>query len=406
MIKKRFSDSLKSDSFKVKLLSFLLAFGMWVYIMEKEDPIRIESMENVPVSEIINIDEIEEKGLVLAHDAELTVNVDVKGRRSSLLNYIRTGPKVKGMIEDPVPGQNHLFLSISAPSDIEYSFEPKNLYVDLEESIVSKESIDLIQKGQPRETFSIKKISINRDYAYVEGPKSQVDKVSKINAEIDVDGVNKDYSLKVRLIPVDSKNTEVKGVTVDREFIVADVKIEQSKEVPVELLFVNSLGEKVEADSFVPDHEKIVITGSPSKVQVIDKVFSKEIAIQDINRYNDRAVDLQYIEGISMSLNRVNLRVLPEKEVDYSFEIPSSDIRLMTTIREEEIRSALPEMIHVSFRASQSYQQAISEGSIVLKIDNVEPKDVYPIDLFIDYPVNNILVEVKEVLLSKLGENE
>lgn len=395
MMKNRFS-----DSFKVKVLSVLIAFGMWVYIMEKEDPIRIESLESLPISEITNLHEVEERGLTFSYE-DLTVNVDVKGRRSSLLNYIRTKPVVKGTIDNPSSGQNKLLLSIVAPSDIEYSFEPRFLQVELEESVISKEVIEVIPKGQPKESFSIKKINLSRDFAYIEGPKSQVDKVEKLVAELSIDGASKDYSLKVKLTPVDSKGVEIEGVAVDREFIVADVKVEHSKEVPVELIFVNSAGEKVENDSIYPDKEKVVITGPPDKLKTIETVYSQDIFIKDINLYNDRDVDLKRIDGITMNTNRIHLKVNTDKEKDYYFDIDSSNIRLATSLREEEIRAKLPEHIGVSFRASQSYQDKISSESILLSIDNKEDKDSYEIQFSIEYPVNSILLDLKEVVLSK-----
>lgn len=388
------------DNFKVKIVSFFLAFIMWMFVMEKEDPVRIESIENIPVSEITNMDEIKEKGLAIVYDEVLTVNLDLKGRRSSLLDYIRKHPEIKGSIENPEAGKNRLNLFLTAPTDIEYSFEPRVLYVTLEESIVSKENIELSQTGTPKEQFSIKSITTNEKYAYVEGTKSQVDKVAKLVGEVNVENANKDYSSKIRLVPVDSKNAEVLGVSVNKEFILADVKVEQSKDVPIELVFVNSQGDKVENSSIEPSIQTVTITGSPNIIQHIERVYTEDIPVQDINLYSDKGFDLQYIDGVNMSVNRVDLIVQKDKEKQYRFEIPSSEVKLLGDIKTDEIQAALPEYISVEFSSSVEYESILTAESILLKLDNREEKNSYVLEFLIEYPVSDLLMEPKVILLS------
>ena len=57
-----------SGDFKIKLLSILAAFSMWVFVMEEIDPKTIRSVKNIQITEITNIAEIEHEGLTLSYN--------------------------------------------------------------------------------------------------------------------------------------------------------------------------------------------------------------------------------------------------------------------------------------------------------------------------------------------------
>ncbi len=381
-----------SESFKVKILSVLVAFGMWIFVMEKIDPIRVETLENVPISEITNIDNVYENDLAISQDQKLVVNIDFRGKRSSLLNFLRSEPVVKATIQNPVSGENRVELTVTVPTDIEYSIEPSNFYITLEESVVSTRKIEITYTGTPEEEYSVNDLVAAEQEAVVEGAKSQVDKVSKLLGTVNVDGAKKNYTLSVKVIPVDSKGIEVPGVSIKGEYVSVEVKIEQSKVVPIGIRFVDENGEEVANDSYTTDIQSVTITGEPSKLQNITEISTVDISVDDFNQYIDRGFDLEKIDGVKMSVGRVNLQAQADLEQEYVFTIPAEDIHITYTNNADQIRQSLPEQVEIRFSASKSYESTLTEENVKLFVDNKEFADSYGIKYQVGYPVSNVEV--------------
>lgn len=395
MKKKKFS-----PNFKIKILSVLVAFGMWVYVMEEIDPIMVRSLENVPIASIVNSKEITDKGLAVSYDQHLTTSIDFRGKRSSLLSFLSATPSPKGYVENPKIGENELQLSLEAPSDIEYSFDPRNFIITLEESVISEKSIEIINQGTPKGNFSVGEINLSNQRVYIEGPKGQVDKVDRLVGTVSVEGADKDFSVRIQLIPMDAKDVEVGGVIVNGEYVIADVQMEESKEVPIEIVFVNSAGEIVSNKSYKPSVDTVTIIGKPQQIATIQKVQTEKIPVQSINQFIDREFDLVSIPDVNMSVNRISIQLIQEEEILYNFELDPSKIELTNAVNDERILEALPEQINVQFRASKEYETAIDEESLRLYIDNRVDATTYQIRLSIEYPINDLLIEPNQISLN------
>ncbi|MGL5244421.1 MAG: CdaR family protein, partial [Sarcina sp.] len=68
----------KNQTLIVKLICLALSFGLWMYILNVENPIREYRLENVPV-EIINQDVLKEYNLALVPNQKLHVNLNLEG---------------------------------------------------------------------------------------------------------------------------------------------------------------------------------------------------------------------------------------------------------------------------------------------------------------------------------------
>lgn len=389
------------EEHKVFIFSLLAAFCLWIFVMERMDPVIIRSLENVKIKEIVNIKELKEKGLVLSSGQDLSVSVDFRAKRSILLNYIRTVPDVNIRVEKPVVGDNTATLLVDAPSGVEYSFEPKTFTLKLEESAVSEKNIDIHYEGTPKENFLISQIHLSKQKAYVEGAKDRIDKVAKLTGTIDVEGVSKDYSIKARIIPVDADGTEVTDVTVDTDYTIVDVKVDESKEVPVKVRLVNSENKLVEDSSLLPSVEKVTIYGPSDKLDAIQEIATKKILVHDYNQDTDKEFELQAPEGIRLSTQQVKLIEKEDQRDLFTLEIPSSQIVLTGTKNVDKIKKILPPSITVALYTNKDHALSISEKDVQLLIDNTIEAQVYPIRFKAEYPVSYVTLSLNEVTITK-----
>lgn len=389
------------EDLKIKMLSILIAFGMWMYVMEVKNPMMTRNMDNVPIAGITNMTEITEKGLTLSYGQDLSIDIDIRGSRSYVTTYLSSGIKVEGYVDNPKVGDNVMTLSIPSVSGIEYSFNPRVFYVKLEESIIEEKSLNISTSGEPKEDFFVESIELSKEAVYIEGSKTQVDKVEQVIGSVNVENVGRSFSQRVQLTAVDKSGTEVEGVVINGGFVVADITMQKSKEVPVQLNIINSKGEPVESKALKPNIEKVTISGSADLVDAVEKIDTQAISVSDINQYPDKRYDLVSINYIKFSDNRISLVTIAEEEGEYEFSIPRDKIELLGDNKSDEIMNTLPENVLVKFRASKEYIEILGEDAMKLYIDNTVAASTYKLKYAIEYPIVDITLEPSHITITE-----
>ena len=387
------------ENFKIKILSILVAFGMWVYVMEVNDPIMTRTLDNIPISTITNMSEITEKGLTISYGQDLTVDIDIRGSRSYVTTYLSSGVKVEGFVDNPRAGENILTLNLPPVSGIEYSFNPRTFFIKLEESIIEEKNLNISTVGEPKENFSVESITLSKQMVYIEGSKTQVDKVEQIIGNINIENVEKNFSQRVQLTPVDKNGAEVEGVVINGSFVVADVKMQKSKDVPVQLNIVNSFGEIMESKAIKPDKDTITITGSAEIIDTITGVETQLIHISDINQFPEKRYDLTPINYVRFSDNRISIVGIEEEMQEYHFTIPKEEVQFLAENNTEDIMTLLPEEIGVTFKSSKEYSEILSEDSVRIYVDNSVAANTYRLRYTVEYPIANMVMEPSNINL-------
>ena len=221
-----------SGDFKIKLLSILVAFSMWVFVMEEIDPKTIRSVKNIQITEITNIIEIEHEGLTLSYNQNLITNIDFRGKRSALADFVRETPKIKATIENPRVGLNEVILSIDVPNNIEYSFDPAIIKVNLEESVTEDRTVGYATSGEVLSGFEVVGVSLSEENINIEVDLNIYLKEGenpRISA-VDVDGNFAEYIDESLLIEKSIKSPATKDIikeqlckTQDTVFVVKKI---------------------------------------------------------------------------------------------------------------------------------------------------------------------------------------
>lgn len=389
------------NNFKIKLFSFAFAFVMWIYVMSEVDPIVIRSFETVPVESVINIDEIRDNGLTFAYGQNFNVKIDFRAKRSTLNEYIRNGIKPKGELYDPKEGTNTMTILLETPREIEYSIVPEYIDVVLEKSVVSLKSVDMEIEGNLQHGYIIGSLMPNKTKLYVEGPKSQVEKIDRLLAKVKLDNQNTDFSSKVNLIPVDSKDHVVEGVTVRDANIIVDINVEKTKTVPVKLNFVDSQNKPVNNTSFESEKSTVDIQGEEELINGIEYVITKPIQISKFNSIDGLSYELQKIEGIKISESSIKIKPIEEQISEYTISVPKENVTFTGDYGKEDIIQNLPDEIEVKLFAGKEYEEKANIQNIKLYIENKQQLEEYKMLYKVEFPIVNIKVTPDVINLPK-----
>lgn len=389
------------NNFKIKLFSIIFAFIMWVYVMSEVDPIVIRSFENISVETVTNIDEIRDNGLTFAYGQDFNVKVDFRAKRSVLNEYIRNGVTPKGEIYDPKEGTNMMQVVMDAPREIEYSLNPLQIEVVLERSVVSMKNIVINTEGSLRTDYVIGQIKPNRVGLYVEGPQSQVEKVMNLSGTVKLENNDSDFSTKINLVPLDDRNNIVEGVTIRESSVIVDVDVDKTKNVPVELVFVDDQGQKVPNSSFRADVENVRIQGSADAVDAVKSLKTVPVKISGFNRVAGVSYELEKTAELVYSIERIKIKEIQSELEEYTLMMPRAGITLTGEADAEAIKSAIPPETEIKITAGREYSDRINPDNIRILIDNKAAQEKYKLQYEVDFPIFSIKITPEVITITE-----
>ena len=360
--------NLKNNT-KIKLISLLSALVLWLYVMTVEDPVELRTFNNIPIT-ITNMSMLEDRGLAIYPKEELLADISIKANLSSLRTINRDNIYIYGRLDDPKEGKNAIYLQANLPERVnKYDIKPSVITVDLEKVVDEKRSIEVSTKG--KSNINIDNIEINKKTANVTGPRSVVNKVTSIKATVDVDKKEKDFSTKVKLVPVDKSGNEVEDVKLEDDFVVATVKFLQQKVVPVKLKLEGSS----EGDNNIKDYKispnEITIEGKKESLDKINSISTKPVKIEDLKDANSVDVGLDIPNGIRVNDNISSVKIDIDKSITSEFIIPKSNIDILDKESDIDTKvdlSKVPDDIKVIIVHSDEISN-LSKDDIQLYID-------------------------------------
>lgn len=360
--------NLKNNT-KIKLISLLSALVLWLYVMTVEDPVELRTFNNIPIT-ITNMSMLEDRGLAIYPKEELLADISIKANLSSLRTINRDNIYIYGRLDDPKEGKNAIYLQANLPERVnKYDIKPSVITVDLEKVVDEKRSIEVSTKG--KSNINIDNIEINKKTANVTGPRSIVNKVTSIKATVDVDNKEKDFSTKVKLVPVDKSGNEVEDVKLEDDFVVATVKFLQQKVVPVKLKLEGSS----EGDNNIKDYKispnEITIEGKKESLDKINSISTKPVKIEDLKDANSVDVGLDIPNGIRVNDNISSVKIDIDKSITSEFIIPKSNIDILDKESDIDTKvdlSKVPDDIKVTIVHSDEISN-LSKDDIQLYID-------------------------------------
>ncbi|MGB9673165.1 MAG: CdaR family protein [Anaerolineales bacterium] len=195
-------------------LSLFLAIIVWVSAVISADPTVVRTYPQPVPLEIIGQD----NQLVLLKAPPSSVSITVKTPQS-VWNRLQSQP---GLI--------HAWIDLSSldageyrvPVQVRINVTPYNVIkvtpdvvqIKLEPLVTKNVAIDLIMTGEPALGYRKGSLTINPETVTVTGPKSIVDKVQQVQAEMDINGAAESIHKMVDLTPIDINGAVVNGATL------------------------------------------------------------------------------------------------------------------------------------------------------------------------------------------------
>ena len=357
-------NKLKYNS-KIKIISLLSAMVLWMYVMAIVDPEETKLFENIPVT-ITNKNELNERDLVIYPEQDLTTNIYVTGKLSNLKKVTKDDINVYGQINNPLEGNNEIYLKVSTSQRVNYDFKNPVMIVTLEKIISEDKSIKVDITGSGKNNVDNIMLQDNIDKVSISGPRSLVNKVKRVVGTVKVSGESNNFSQSIKLEPVDANGKVVEGVELEKDSVNVNIILLAQKTVPIILKLSDNSESGV---NYTMSQNTVTVKGKKDIVDSINNIETQPVKLSEILPGTSKDIYLQVPSGITIETKYITINKNSEENTLEEYTYTAKDIEIRNNTENiDKSKIKIPNSINVSIEYLQS-EGSINKDDIKLYID-------------------------------------
>lgn len=353
----------------LRLLSVVLALFLWFYVVAVENPYSERKITKIPI-QFVNHEELESRGLAIDYSDVQTMDVVISGSRSDVMKVSADEITATVDLTGYEKGKNYANITIKVPSKVELVDQRIQVIpITVEKLQTAKKKVNIQFTGTASKEKEAKLFAQDIEQVKVSGAQSQVAKVSKVFADLDVSKLtdnSKKYSLKI--YAADAKGKEITGVELSHTKVGVQAGLYSIKSVPLSLDLKGEPGAEYRVSAL--DAPKTVkIAGFADELEKIDKLVSNPIYLSDLTESKKIPIEITLPEGVELAeqdavVLDVKIKGLESKE----FAILSSNvsIRGLATGKNATVENAT---LKVKAYVKDASASSISTDDIALYVD-------------------------------------
>lgn len=305
------------------VLSFVISFGLWLYVVNNVSPEDDATFYNLPVvmegEAVLN-----ERNLMITGTSSKTVSVNVSGTRSDL-NKLNSGNiTVKlDLSQIDEPGENIALTpkvtnsaDVASNAIVVESKNPTVIYVDVDTRRTKEVPVQSKWTGTRSEDYLYDTENAVIDYPVVSvaGPAAVVDLIDHAEIEVDLTGRAESISESFRytLCDVNGAPVDAEQITTNVEEIRLDVPIQRIKEVKLAVEVIYGGGATKENTTVKIEPGSIRLSGGEAVLAEFGDTYTvATINLADIEKSIDLPYTLNLPEGVTnqTGVSEVNVNV-------------------------------------------------------------------------------------------------
>lgn len=330
-----------TNNLLLKILSLVIAFGLWIIVINIDDPVDEKSFSNIKVN-LVNTNVLTEQNKVyeVINNTD-SVRVRVEASRSLLESLssadIMAEADFTKMAEDETVEINFYSLrSNEAIRNISGSISKVELNVENKKT--KRLVLNTETQGEPMDGYVVGTINMDQNRVEVSGPESIISRISSAVLQVDISDSSSEISTyaDVILYDVDGKEVSSKQVTMNTGFVKVTIPILKTKEVPVSVETTGVPAEGYGATGVVEQSvSKVTIAGEDRAISGINKIVIPAEDI-DITGSTQNFVKTYSIKKylpenvvIVSDTGKITVTVYIESKKEVLFKVPAEQVYIM-----------------------------------------------------------------------------
>lgn len=367
---------------KNKILSFLLsvaiAFGLWLYVINVENPGSEEYYYDIPVvwagETVLN-----ERDFLITAGDDATVDLKLTGNRSDLNALKSSDITVTADISNIGAGKHRLQYIVSFPrSFASNTFAVEDLglgyvTVTVEKKIIKDVPVVIQWVGERSEDHLYDTDNRVLDYSAIEitGPSSVADLITQAVIQVDLTDRIESFAESYRYTLCDEEGNPVDAqmITVENTEVRMELKIQRIKEVELYLDVTYGAGANENNTSVQISPKTIRVSGSDAALESLgDRIKLGSI---DFSTIDEPFAD---VYAIPLPDNITNVTGTTEAEVSVSFPGLATKEFVVDLIRRQNVpegmeAEVITEKVTVKVRGSSDLINKLTAEDIAIHVD-------------------------------------
>lgn len=360
----------------LKLVSLMGTLILWLAVMSAVNPVVSTTIHNIKV-EVENESAISELGKTYEILSGDTVSATVTARKSDIDQLTSNDIKVTADLSKlSIVNSMPLEVEIESLPDASIKLSMNTMEISVEDIVDGEFPIEINQTEPPSTKYYISDIELSSDTLVISGAKSLVNKVGKVQVDIDASEITSNTTLNIRPMIYD-KNGElmdIKKFNLSTEEIAASISLYSTKLVPLNI-HTTIMSDQINFILKDIDYDKkqIYVAGPQDKLDEIDEInisLYPDISIEDISKSQFiRSIEVKdYLpDGLYVSSNdgKVTLTVDFKEFSIRTFTLNPDNIKIMS------IKSGLTGVI-------ENKQYKVNLISLDTDVSALEVEDIEP----------------------------
>lgn len=361
------------------LLSLLIAFGIWLYVVTVVSPESEVVIHNIPV-QFDGDAVLAERDLIVVSDKNCTVNLKLFGNRVDLNKLSASNVTVVADLSQITePGEHHVRFDVTYPAAVQQGNidvmerDPQYITVTVAERSWKNIPVEIRYTGSVPEGYVVdgQNAKLDQNSITVTGPADVLSKIAKACITVDLDGRMSTIvdTYRLSLCGVDGNPvTDASKVTTSTNEVRATIKINKIKQVALEVELIDGGGVRASDVIVNQSLQYIMVFGSNSALENLDKIVVARISLAEMIKSETLTFDIQMPAGISNVTGETKLTVeiiLPE------LETRTFVITTIRTVNEPADRNVtvITEKLVVQIRGTAEDLDALDESQLVAVVD-------------------------------------
>lgn len=393
-----------SQKIMVMVISVLLAFLLWLYVMGEKNPIQSKTIVDIPVK-LVNTEAITKNNLVLFPNQKFAIDVQITGRAFEISKLTANDIKLEAQLTDQnKKGNNKVYIrfnKIQKKATIVAQKGQEYINVRIDKLVEKKVPVAVNVRGNVKAGYAYLKPIPRPTEVVISGPGSYVNEVLAAVGQISVNGNYANVSGSISLKPEDKNGKLVSNVNVVPTYIDTTVSIKPFKEVPIKISTYGIVDANKIIRSIKPQVERILLVGEHKYIDKLNEIKTTEVDLSQITKTTTMQLALDLPLGVEVidDLNRINTVIIVENRVDkimtltppiinkdsaYHYIISDEKISVILS-GPESVMNTLNEKSVETYIDLNGYLEGTYEVPIIVNpIKDVEVRNISPLKTTVD----------------------
>ena len=336
------------------LLSLVIAFGIWMYVVSVVAPESERTYADVPIR-IHGSNLLESRGLMLLSEQNMTVDLELSGTRTDLNKLSSANITVIADLSHiTAPGEYVVHYSVSYPGDISSSMTilspaSQTVTVQVVEWAQKEVPIKVAYAGQLAQGFEADKnnVTLDRETVIVSGPKTVIDTIhyAEVVVELDEQTSNIDKTLDLVFKTEDGKSVTSEHITADADHATVVLKINMVKTIQIKVKIMPGGGLTEEDAQYELANDSLVVSGPAAVLEELTEIVIP-IYIGELSESGKYTYAIRLPEGVSNESGMT--------QVDVQITLPKATSKTVDMTITQGMFQNLPEGLQFEILQPQS----------------------------------------------------